>query len=89
VYYIVFGDVWLGLRGIDPDTAKLTPGLGDGRTARAEPRGCLRAGIFLRRLEAATWDAVRVGLLVLAWVWFQAMAVVARCCTSTTRWVCT
>jgi hypothetical protein len=75
VWYVVFGNAWLTLRGIDPSTADVTPEVWQvvGQLARnlvvAFVLACL-----LSRLETATWGgALRLGLLV--WVGFQAMAV--------------
>jgi hypothetical protein len=75
LYYVLFGNAWLTLRGIDPNTAKLTPQawqmlgqLGHNLVI------ALALAYVLARLEVSTSkDALRLGLLV--WVGFQAMAV--------------
>jgi Protein of unknown function (DUF1761) len=74
-YYTVLGGTWLRLRGIDPNTAKMTPQVWEmvGQLARNLVVALVLA-YLLRRLEAATWkDAMRIGLLL--WFGFQAMAV--------------
>jgi hypothetical protein len=74
-YYTVLAGAWLRLRGLNPDTAEMTPQLWPmlGQLAR-NLVVAMALAYLLRRLEAADWkDAMRVGLLV--WFGFQAMAV--------------
>jgi Protein of unknown function (DUF1761) len=74
-YYTLLGGAWLRLRGLDPETARMTPQLWPmlGQLAR-NLVVAMTLAYLLRRLQAATWkDALRVGLLV--WLGFQAMAV--------------
>ena len=76
LWYVVFGNAWLRLRGIDPDTAELTPPVWQmaGQFARKRVVDTVLDHL-LRWLEVATWKrALQVGLLV--WFGFQAMAVV-------------
>jgi hypothetical protein len=75
LYYVVFGDAWLTLRGLDPSTADVTPqpwpmvGQLGHNLVIAFALACV-----LARLEVRTRkNALRVGLLV--WVGFQAAAV--------------
>ena len=75
LWYVVFGSAWLRLRGIDPDTAELTPPVWQmaGQFARNLVVATVLAHL-LRWLEVATWKrALQVGLLV--WFVFEAMAV--------------
>jgi hypothetical protein len=75
LYYLVFGDAWLTLRGLDPNTADVTPQPGQmvGQLGHNLVIA-LALAYVLARLEVRTRkDALRVGLLV--WVGFQAMAV--------------
>ena len=75
LWYVVFGNAWLRLRGIDPDTAELTPPVW--QMAGQFARNLVVATVLdhlLRWLEVATWKrALQVGLLV--WFGFEAMAV--------------
>ena len=76
LWYVVFGNAWLRLRGIDPGTAEMTPEVWQmtGQLARNLVLATVLAHL-LRWLEVATWKrALQVGLLV--WFGFQAMAVV-------------
>jgi hypothetical protein len=76
LYYIVLGNAWLTLRGIDPNTAEMAPQAWQmvGQFARNLVVAFVLAHL-LRWLEVATWKrALQVGLLV--WFGFQAMAVV-------------
>lgn len=75
VWYIVFGNAWLTLRGIDPSTADTTP---EAWVMVAQfVRNLVVAfvlAVLLSRLGTATLgDALRLGLLV--WVGFEAMAI--------------
>ena len=75
LWYVVFGNAWLRLRGIDPSTAQMTPEAWQmaGQFARNLVVATVLAQL-LRRLEVATWKrALQVGLLV--WFGFEAMAV--------------
>jgi len=75
VWYAVFGNAWLTLRGIDPSTADLTPAVWVlvGQYARNLVVALVLA-VLLRRLGIVTWGgALRLGLLV--WVGFEAMAI--------------
>jgi hypothetical protein len=75
VYYIVLGNAWLTLRGIDPSTAEMTPQLW--QAAAQFARNLVVAFVLayiLSRLGATTpLGALRLGLLV--WFGFEAMAV--------------
>jgi len=75
VYYIVFGDVWLSLRGIDPSTAQRTPEFW--QMAAQLVRNLIVAYVWARLLTrwrvATVGGALRLGLVV--WVGFEAMAV--------------
>ena len=76
VYYIVLGNAWLTLPGIDPSTAEMTPPLWQvtGQFARNLVVATALSHL-LRWLEVTTWKrALQVGLLV--WFGFEAMAVV-------------
>jgi hypothetical protein len=76
LWYVVFGNAWLTLRGIDPSTAEGTPPLWQmtGQFARNLVVATVLAHL-LRWLEVTTWrHALQVGLLV--WFGFEAMAVV-------------
>jgi len=76
LYYIMLGNAWLKLCGIDPSTAEVTPSLWQmtGQFARNLVVATVLAHL-LRWLEVITWKrALQVGLLV--WFGFQAMAVV-------------
>ncbi len=75
LYYIMLGNAWLTLRGIDSSTAEMTPPLWQmtGQFARNLVVATVLAHL-LRWLEVATWKrALQVGLLV--WFGFEAMAV--------------
>jgi hypothetical protein len=75
VWYTVFGNAWLTLRGLDPSTADTTPAVWVlvGQFARNLVVAVVLA-FLLRRLGTATWGgALRLGLLV--WVGFEAMAI--------------
>lgn len=76
VWYTVLGDAYLELlRGLDPAAAAPAPEVGAavGQLVRNLVVASALA-YLLRRLEVATWNgAVGVGLLV--WLGFQAMAV--------------
>jgi hypothetical protein len=75
VWYIVFGNAWLTLRGMDPSTADMSPEVWviAGQFARNLVVAVVLA-FLLRRLGTATWGgALRLGLLV--WVGFEAMAI--------------
>lgn len=75
VWYTVFGNAWLTLRGIDPSTAEMTPEVWVvvGQFVRNLVVALVLA-FLLRRLGTATWDgALRLGLLV--WAGFEAMAI--------------
>ena len=75
VWYIVFGNAWLTLRGLDPSTADTTPAVWVlvAQFARNLVVAVVLA-FLLRRLGTATLGgALRLGLLV--WVGFEAMAI--------------
>jgi Protein of unknown function (DUF1761) len=75
VWYIVFGNAWLTLRGLDPSTADTTPAAWVlvAQFARNLVVAVVLA-LLLRRLGTATLGgALRLGLLV--WVGFEAMAI--------------
>src|SRR5436190_13039533 len=76
-YYILWGPVWLQLRGIDPST------VAGARPQAAEVLGQIVRNLvvafvlahFARRLGVADWKgAIRLGLWV--WIGFEAMAIV-------------
>jgi len=75
VYYIMLGNAYLTLRGIDPSTAEMTPQAW--QIVAQFARNLVVASVLayvLSRLEVTTrTSALRVGLLV--WLGFQAMAV--------------
>jgi Protein of unknown function (DUF1761) len=75
VYYIVFGDAWLSLRGIDPSTAQLAPEWWQmtGQLVRNLIVAFVWAYLLTRFQVATVGGALRLGLLV--WFGFQAMAV--------------
>ena len=75
LWYVVFGNAWLTLRGIDPSTAEMTPQAWQmvGQVTRNLVVAFVLAHL-LRWLRATTWKrALQVGLLV--WFGFEAMAV--------------
>jgi hypothetical protein len=76
LWYVVFGSAWLTLRGIDPNTAEMTPQAWQmiGQVARNLVVAVV-LGQVLGWLGVASWKgALPVGLVV--WLGFQAMAVV-------------
>ena len=75
-YYIVFGGLWLSLRGLDPNTVSAAPHPWEigGQFVRNVVVAFVLATL-LARLRVTGWrGALRVGLLV--WVGFQAMEVI-------------
>ncbi|HEX9442204.1 MAG TPA: DUF1761 domain-containing protein, partial [Roseiflexaceae bacterium] len=75
VYYIVLGNTWLELRGIDPSTVSMTPQIWQivGQFVRNLVVAFVFA-YFVMRLEIVDWKgALRLGLWV--WVGFQAMQI--------------
>ena len=76
VYYMVVGNAWLTLRGIDPSTTELTPQLWQlaGQFARNLVVALVLAHLLSRLAATTPKGALRVGLLV--WFGFEAMAVV-------------
>ena len=75
LWYVVFGNAWLTLRGIDPNTTQVTPQAWQmtGQVTRNLIVTFVLAHL-LRWLEVTTWKrALQVGLLV--WFGFEAMAV--------------
>jgi hypothetical protein len=75
LYYVVFGDAWLTLRGLDPNTADVTPQPWQmvGQLVHNLVIA-LALAYLLARLEVRTRrDALRLGLVI--WVGFQAAAV--------------
>lgn len=76
LWYVVFGSAWLTLRGIDPNTAEMTPQAWQmiGQVARNLVVAVV-LGQLLGWLGVTSWKgALPVGLAV--WLGFQAMAVV-------------
>jgi Protein of unknown function (DUF1761) len=89
VWYIVFGNAWLTLRGLDPSTADTTPAawVMVAQFARNLVVAVVLA-FLLRRLGTATLGgALRLGLLV--WVGSRRWRSQARCFMSSTHWACT
>ena len=75
VWYIIFGNAWLTLRGLDPGTTDTTPEAWVliAQFARNVAEAAVLA-ILLRRVGTATWGgALRLGLL--AWFGLQAMTI--------------
>jgi hypothetical protein len=76
VYYMAVGNAWLTLRGIDPSTTEMTPQLWQmaGQFARNLVVAFVLAYLLSRLAVTTPKGALGVGLLV--WFGFQAMAVV-------------
>jgi Protein of unknown function (DUF1761) len=76
VWYIVFGEAWLRLRGIDPDTADTTPAAWAlvGQFVRNLVVVVVLASLMRRLGVTTVAAALRLGLLV--WFGFEAMAIV-------------
>lgn len=76
VWYVIFGEAWLTLRGIDPDTTTMTPSVGQlaGQLGRNLVVAFVLAVLLRRVGTTSVGGAVRLGLLV--WFGFEAMAVV-------------
>jgi Protein of unknown function (DUF1761) len=86
LWYVVFGNAWLGLRGIDPSTTQMTPQAWQmvGQVARNLVVAFVLAYLLSRLAATTPKDALGLGLLV--WFGFEAWPSPARCCTRATRW---
>lgn len=89
LWYVVFGNAWLRLRGIDPSTTQMTPQAWQmvGQVAR-NLVVALRAGLPAVP-SGGTTPEVRWGWGSLCGWASRPWPSPARCCTRATRWGCT